>query len=151
MAGDHELLRAYFYDCPPYQSKNPSQEEKDRYKNKRAFFSILEELDRYEVRQGWLKYRGVNAEGKPLFEQKGVDVRMAVDLVQLSVKRIVNHIALLTADQDFVPAIQVAKDEGVVVKLYMSRKLSRSNQLWACIAVPVRLILIIFHPLRRAR
>jgi len=57
-----------------------------------------------------------------VFRQKQVDVWMAVDLVRLSLKKIVDHIILLTGDSDFVPAIQVAKEEGLKVHLWHAER-----------------------------
>jgi uncharacterized LabA/DUF88 family protein len=132
MAGNIQLLRTYYYHCLPYQSQPPSEEEKQRFANKQKFFNALERISRFNVRLGKLKYRGQNQAGEPVFEQKGVDALLAVDLVQLASKHIITHAAIATADNDFVPVIEAAKNEGVLVTLYHSRTLGKHQDLWMC-------------------
>ncbi len=45
--------------------------------------------------------------------QKGVDMRIGVDITTLTLKREVDTIILVTGDSDFVPAAKVARREGV--------------------------------------
>src|SRR5438132_262553 len=80
VAGGREILRTYFYDCLPYQSQHPTTEERERFGRKQKFFSALEKNPRFQVRQGRLEYRGKDAKGNPIFEQKRVDILMGVDL-----------------------------------------------------------------------
>lgn len=49
--------------------------------------------------------------------QKGVDMRLGLDLVSLALKRLVDQVVLITGDSDFVPAIKIARTEGVEVIL----------------------------------
>ena len=46
-----------------------------------------------------------------------MDILLAIDLVRLSLRRAIAQAVLVTGDSDFVPAIQIAKDEGVQVIL----------------------------------
>jgi len=59
-----------------------------------------------------------DGQGRPIFVQKRVDVLLAVDLVRMSSGRQIEYAYILAGDSDLVPAIQVAKDQGVVVGLY---------------------------------
>ena len=70
------------------------------------------------MRLGVLEFRGKNDRGEPLFQQKRVDILMGVDLVLLSAKHQITDAAILAGDSDFLPAIGVAKPEGVVVHLF---------------------------------
>ena len=83
----------------------------------RRFIHRLQCNPRFEVRLGRLA-KTFDAQGRPTFVQKGVDVRLAVDLVRMSSTRQIEYAYLLTGDSDLVPAVQAAKDEGVVVALY---------------------------------
>jgi len=83
----------------------------------RRFIHRLQCNPRFEVRLGRLA-KTYDAQGRPTFVQKGVDVRLAVDLVRMSSTRQIEYAYLLTGDSDLVPAVQAAKDEGVVVALY---------------------------------
>jgi uncharacterized LabA/DUF88 family protein len=50
-------------------------------------------------------------------EQKGVDVKLALDIATLAYKRRVDRIVLITGDSDFVPAAKLARREGLDVIL----------------------------------
>jgi uncharacterized LabA/DUF88 family protein len=45
--------------------------------------------------------------------QKGVDIRIGVDIASLAYKRLVQQIVLVSGDSDFVPAAKVARREGI--------------------------------------
>lgn len=49
--------------------------------------------------------------------QKGVDMRLGIDLVQLATKRLVDQVVLIAGDSDFVPAVKIARREGVKIIL----------------------------------
>lgn len=53
----------------------------------------------------------------PDMEQKGVDLRIGIDVARLALKRIVDTLVLVTGDSDFVPAMKFARTEGVKVYL----------------------------------
>lgn len=74
LAGDSDILRTYYYHCPPYQGNPPTREERERYSTQRSFFNTLDRLPRYTVRLGRLAFRGVDEHGRPRFEQKRVDI-----------------------------------------------------------------------------
>src|SRR5438552_7845175 len=50
-------------------------------------------------------------------EQKGVDMRIGIDVAALSLKRIVDRIILVSGDTDMIPAMKLARREGVQVVL----------------------------------
>jgi uncharacterized LabA/DUF88 family protein len=131
LAGGIDILRTYYYDCPPFQSSTPTQEEKDRFAKAQSFFSALDRLPRYEVRLGRLAHRGFNAAGKPDYQQKRVDIMLGVDLALLAGKRQITHAVLLAGDSDFIPAVAAAKSEGVLVRLYHGQ--SFHKDLWDCV------------------
>lgn len=45
--------------------------------------------------------------------QKGVDMRIGLDIASLSYKKQVNQIVLISGDSDFVPAAKLARREGI--------------------------------------
>jgi hypothetical protein len=97
----------------------PTQEEEERLEGKKRFFSALNRLNRFEVREGKLEFRGTDRESnRPIFEQKRVDIYLGVDLVLLAVKQRVHRAILITGDSDFLPAIRAAKNEGVLIHLF---------------------------------
>src|SRR5437773_32308 len=50
-------------------------------------------------------------------EQKGVDMRIGIDVATLTLKRIVDRIILISGDTDMIPAMKLARREGVQVVL----------------------------------
>lgn len=58
-------------------------------------------------------------------QQKGVDIKMGIDIAALAYKRLVDRIVLITGDADFVPAAKLARREGLDVVL---------DPLWASIS-----------------
>lgn len=117
-----ELLRTYYYDCDPYQSNPPTQAESDRLSKKQGFFRALGRLPSFEVRKGTLQRLRSGENEKPQFRQKMVDVLLSIDLVRLSLKQQITHVAIISGDADYVPAIKVAKDEGVSVWVFHGKQ-----------------------------
>lgn len=46
-------------------------------------------------------------------EQKGVDMKIGLDIASLSFKKQVDQIVLISGDSDFVPAAKLARREGI--------------------------------------
>ena len=119
MAGGRNILRTYYYDCLPYQSSpNPTPEERARFGKRQGFHSALSMIPRFDVRLGRLEFRGTKDNGKPIFEQKRVDILMGVDLALLASKHQITDAAIFAGDSDFLPAILAAKPEGVTIHLF---------------------------------
>lgn len=51
------------------------------------------------------------------FEQKGVDMKIGIDIASLAYKKQVDQIILISGDSDFVPAAKLARREGIDVIL----------------------------------
>ncbi|MBQ8697444.1 MAG: NYN domain-containing protein [Schwartzia sp.] len=117
MTNSKELLRTYYYDCKVYMSNPPTSEERERQAKQEGFHKYLQALPQFECRFGRLEKRW-NEDGSCIFEQKRVDVMLSLDLATLSTKRLINHAVLMTGDSDMIPAIQIAKNEGVIVELF---------------------------------
>lgn len=117
-AGEAAILRTYYYNCLPYLSDPATAEQSRRHAGARKFYEVLDLLPRFEVRLGQLEFRGNDAGGNPMFEQKRVDIMLGVDLVQHAAKGHIQQAILLAGDSDFIPAIAVAKAEGVLVRLF---------------------------------
>jgi len=144
VAKGDERLRTYYYDCAPYVSSPPTDEEKERKSGFDRFTFAIERESRFQVRPGRLAKRRQLAEeveqellkvlrpvisaqvlgqaqdilGKVRYEQKMVDILLAIDLVQLSVQHQIQRAVLLANDSDFVPAIEISRSAGTVVELY---------------------------------
>ena len=125
-----DLLRTYYYDCLPYQSNPTTAEEDRRFSQKRRFFDRLRYLERFEVREGRLALRGYDSSGKPFFQQKRTDLLLGLDFALLSGKSRITHAAVVAGDSDFLPALEVAKQEGVSVWLFHGTGGSFAQELW---------------------
>ena len=130
IADGADILRTYYYHCLPYQGNPPTTEERERYANRRRFFTMLETLPRYSVRLGQLAFRGNRDDGRPIFEQKRVDILLGVDMVQLSAKGHIFEAILVAGDSDFIPAVIAAKSEGVLVRLVHGDRKAVHNELF---------------------
>lgn len=109
LAGNNELLHTYYYDSCSRENVNYDR-----------FLNALRHIPGFIVRQGLLATGPTGG-----FVQKGVDVQLAVDLTRLSYSgkgSRVNHVIILTGDGDFVPAIFVARENGIKVTLVHGRR-----------------------------
>lgn len=114
-----DILRMFYYDCLPYQSRIPTSEEAERFSKKRKYFYSIGRLPRVEVREGRLKFCGIDKQtGKPIFQQKRVDLQLGLDFALLSGKRAIAHAAIVSGDSDLLPAFEIAKEEGILVWLF---------------------------------
>ncbi len=50
-------------------------------------------------------------------KQKGVDIRIGLDIASLAYKRLVDQVVLISGDSDFIPAAKLARREGIDVVL----------------------------------
>lgn len=126
MSGDYELFRAYYYYCSPYISPYPTDEEKKRQRSHNSFIHNLRNIERLELRKGRLEKRGNE------FKQKRVDILMAVDIIRLSWKNQIHAAVLMTGDSDFVPAINDAKNSGIIIKLFYHKDCVHDELITAC-------------------
>jgi uncharacterized LabA/DUF88 family protein len=139
----HDLYRIFFYDCPPLQKKAhypTSHKAVDFSKTPQAIFRLalhdeLRKLRKVALRLGHLMDHGewqlkegrlkqlldgsiqlaALSEGDIEYAtaQKGVDMRIGLDIASLSYKRQVDQIVLVAGDSDFVPAAKLARREGI--------------------------------------
>ena len=139
-----DLYRVFYYTADPLAAKamNPLTRETVDFgatpvhqRNTRLIDQLENQRD-VAVRRGTLAHQGWEigksamraltlgqkqsieaADLVPKIVQKGVDVRIGLDIASLSLKRLVNLIVLVTGDADLVPAMKFARREGV--RLYL--------------------------------
>ncbi len=130
---DEELFRSLYYDCAPYQGhqKLPVSGSTQTFADSDQWLKDLAKKDLMAVRLGVLKFRGyklkrtpvmgvatlTDADFRPDFEQKGVDMRIGLDIASYSALKCAERIGLVTADTDCVPAMKLARKSGVQVVL----------------------------------
>ena len=136
---DDYLYRILYYDCAPYSADDVKQaaersfdisdEESENFvkkffKEEKAKFrkdvlDALKKTPKMAVRLGKLKigFSGTKERPEPTRKQKGVDMRMGLDIAALALKEKVQKIILVAGDSDYVPAIKFARREGIEVVL----------------------------------
>jgi uncharacterized LabA/DUF88 family protein len=139
----HDLYRIFFYDCPPLEKKlhhpltrrvidfSKSSEaqfrqalhQRLRFKRKTALRLghlagespwTLVPAAIQELMKGKRKLEDLTDDDfMPNVRQKGVDMRIGLDIAALAFKRQVDQIVLIAGDADFVPAAKLARREGI--------------------------------------
>lgn len=137
------IFRVYFYDAPPFEGTGTNPIDGTilnfsatlQARQNQALLQSLELQPNFAVRRGILMLTGwklgrsaiqsLSAQQRPIqakdlvpdMGQKGVDMRIGLDIAWLSLKRIVDSVVLVTGDSDFVPAMKFARREGLRVYL----------------------------------
>ena len=129
---DESLLRVHYFDCAPFAGKVklPVSGKDLEFKGNDRWLNELAGKDYFAVRRGVLKFRGfkpkkvpispdklTDLDFKPDFEQKGVDMRIGLDMASLSFSKIVDRIILVTADTDCIPAMKQSRISGLQIVL----------------------------------
>ena len=127
-----EIVRILYYDCSLFngQTKLPVSRAVQVFNQATPFLHDLARKDLFAVRRGVLKFRGyvirkghrpsnppVDSDFVPKFEQKGVDMRIGLDMATIAANRSVELIALMTNDTDCVPAMKLVCRAGIQVAL----------------------------------
>lgn len=118
-----ERVRTYYYHCPPWQPAIATPEDSARLAGYQKFAYKLNSLPRFEVREGRLQ----KIDGR--FQQKGVDIQLAVDMLQLALTKGIEKALLVTGDSDFVPVVNAVKASGVNVSLHYASQLPTHQSL----------------------
>jgi uncharacterized LabA/DUF88 family protein len=115
LVNGRELVRTYYYNVPINQTEDPIN-----YKAQQRFFSRLDRISYFETILGRLSPRerihkcpNCQHENKIIFHnEKGVDVKIAVDMLSMATKNLYDVAILVTGDGDFDKAIKEVKDLG---------------------------------------
>lgn len=138
-----DLYRIFFYDCRPFRKKvhNPLSskaidfEKSEVAQHRNKIHALLRKERKVALRYGELKDgNGWSLHGRVLKEllagkkkleklqendlyydisQKGVDMKIGLDVASLAYKGLVKRIILVSGDSDFVPAAKLARREGI--------------------------------------
>jgi uncharacterized LabA/DUF88 family protein len=99
------------YDSMPYQSGNPTYDERRRYAGKDKYISEIRKLEKFTIKLGRCQK---NKDGT--FSQKGVDVEFALDLTELSNSKSIDKAIIVSGDSDFVPAVERVNKIGIITQ-----------------------------------
>jgi uncharacterized LabA/DUF88 family protein len=124
-----DLRRILYYDCPPYNGtvKLPVSGHSKTFTPSAAWLDDLASRDLFAIRKGVLKFRGfvpkktpvssdhvlTDDDFKPDFEQKGVDMRIGLDIANYAQNKSVDQIILVSNDTDCIPALKLARIAGL--------------------------------------
>ena len=111
--------KIFYYDCED-KDRRASESESDfklRLKEQDEFFRKIRELPGCHVRLGQL----VGSKEKRR-RQKEVDIRLAVDMMNHTVRRNMTKAMLLSGDRDFKPLVESLVDMGIHVELAADAK-----------------------------
>lgn len=126
------LLRIFYYDSPQFRGtvQYPVSGNQTTFQASDSWLNDLAKRERFAVRRGTLGFRGwvprnipisgtalTDADFAPTFEQKGVDMRIGLDIANFSHTRAVERIILVSGDQDMIPAMKQARKAGLEVAL----------------------------------
>lgn len=125
------LLRVFYYDSPQFRGKVtlPVSGGQTSFTSSDQWMRDLAKLERFAVRRGSIGFRGwqpktipiapaaplTDADFRPIFEQKGVDMRIGLDIAAFADRRSVDRIVLVSGDTDMVPAMKHARKAGLEV------------------------------------
>jgi uncharacterized LabA/DUF88 family protein len=104
---DRTLIRTYYYNAVFDINAFP-----DKAKNQQSFLDSLDRTPYLDLRLGRIVQ---NREGHRM--EKGVDVRMASDMVYYAARDFYDIAVVLTEDQDFAPALALVKEMGKHIEL----------------------------------
>lgn len=133
------LFRVYYYDCSPYggKVKKPGDTVETDYSQTKAYtvkervLKALAQKERFAVRLGELSFDGWNEVKKtdpttgkeitdhtPKLRQKGVDMKVGLDMALMALKHTVDKVVLVAGDSDFIAPMKFVRKEGLQVYLY---------------------------------
>jgi uncharacterized LabA/DUF88 family protein len=126
------LLRILYYDCAPFEgtAKLPVSGNTHTFTGSDHWLRSLAAKDLFAVRRGVLKFRGFKPKKIPIaaaplkdedfkadFEQKGVDMRIGLDMARFCAERSAELIILVTGDTDCLPAMKHCRIAGLQIAL----------------------------------
>jgi uncharacterized LabA/DUF88 family protein len=142
---DYELLRIYYYDAfpssegtfLPVSGTQHNLAETERFRRSQQLFDALVMMPHFALRMGHVSLSPHKWKMKPKVatelltqprtltdadfdldaSQKGVDMRIGMDMARLALREMVRAVIVVTGDSDFVPAFKYVRREGVKVIL----------------------------------
>ncbi|MGP0003530.1 MAG: NYN domain-containing protein [Acidimicrobiales bacterium] len=140
-----ELVRTYYYGCAL-----PPDHDEDSRKAQQRFFTALQRIPYTELRLGRMVKRDVECpschDTRSRYQEKGVDMRIGVDMLASASKQLYDVAVLVSGDGDLVEAVRAVKDLGKHVEVATFSK-GRSDELAAAADVITELSLADMTPL----
>jgi uncharacterized LabA/DUF88 family protein len=116
------MIRTYIYTAPPEDPGNGADDRRrSAYQKRRGFLSALEYRPYLQLTLGKLHPASERCpkcgESYEVLRQKGVDVRLAVDMIRFAQNNSFDVALLVSTDGDLADAIRLIKDMGKIVEL----------------------------------
>ena len=141
-----EIYRIFYYDCPPYTLGTSAIKphplgvlapvvEPAAISHQNQVLDLLRRTEFFAVRTGEISFDGwkpiesklsevilsgrpfVASDFIPVLRQKGTDLKIGVDTTLLAKDRLVERLVMVACDSDLVPAMKLARREGVQIVL----------------------------------
>lgn len=125
---DEDIFRILYYDCAMYSGtvKLPVSGKAVEFTSNDNWLHALSRKDLFAVRRGVLKFRGykprktpvapttlTDDDFEPVFEQKGVDMRIGLDIAAYSANHAVDRILLVSGRYRLRSRAEVWKKSGL--------------------------------------
>jgi uncharacterized LabA/DUF88 family protein len=123
LAGNRELVGAWDYNVSP-----PPERPADQIARQEAYYARVREHPLVKFTLGFLQRRMVD--GKPVYEEKGVDVSLAVDMLTGAFEDRYDTAILVSSDGDFKPAVEAVRRYGKRVEYLYFKGSQRSSALF---------------------
>ncbi|OGO40608.1 MAG: hypothetical protein A2Z03_03985 [Chloroflexi bacterium RBG_16_56_8] len=105
LVAGRKLIRSYYYNATLPQGTTAT--EKAAYESQQKFLDKIRRISYFELRLGRLEHRPNGA-----MVEKGVDIKIAVDMLKLAHNNVYDTAILVSGDGDFADAVQAVKDMG---------------------------------------
>ena len=133
--GDEEdLQKILYYDAGRYEGAAtlPISGNKIQFSPKDKTLEILGRKNLFAVRQGKLQMHGwlrkddrknfedlTDDDYRPNLVQKGVDMRIGLDMAILAERRLIDRLILITRDTDMIPAMKHCRTQAIQIVLFI--------------------------------
>lgn len=114
---DLEISEIRYYSAKLHKYKETLEKSNELIDRQRILKNTLNKQGIVSVLAGHVRAQFVKTgkAAKAVFKEKGVDVRIAVDMVSLAADKLVDTIILCSSDSDLQPAVKEAKDRKINV------------------------------------
>ena len=100
LTGDRSLVRTYYYNATVLKEDGPK-----RHQDQQKFFDMIRRIPYFDVRLGRLVRKGTTV------VEKGIDVRIAIDMLQMAHKNLYDTAILVSGDADYAHAVEAVKSD----------------------------------------
>lgn len=123
LAGGRQLIGVWYYNVSP-----PAERPRGQVARQEGYYARIREHPLVTFSLGYLQRRLVDS--KAVYEEKGVDVSLAVDMVTGAFEDRYDSAVLVSSDGDFKPAVETVRRYGKRVEYLYFGGSQRSSALF---------------------